>query len=285
MGRFTSPDPLLSSGRPIYPQSWNRYSYVINHPLSLIDPDGLDWGVATWYDKEKKEWITDYHYFTGDIGNWGGHSYIAVNFGGDATRTLNLSDGRTVAISNDAGALNGAYMRDVTIHAQTKTLPVLDPSWVDYVPVAGNARAFLFHYGTHNFEAALLDFGLASAELGTANVGASASVAKSLATEGGEAIFFSGGKVAFQAATQAAESEGGKVITQTFGGKALNLLTKPLPARIASPVWNWGSKHFAEGASGNVRVFLREPLRNNSTWAQVEYPILRVNPFVRATPR
>jgi RHS repeat-associated protein len=40
-GRFTSPDPLLSSGVPEDPQSWNRYSYVLNNPLALIDPDGL----------------------------------------------------------------------------------------------------------------------------------------------------------------------------------------------------------------------------------------------------
>ncbi len=41
MGRFMSPDPLLNSGRPDDPQSWNRYSYVRNNPLSRIDPTGL----------------------------------------------------------------------------------------------------------------------------------------------------------------------------------------------------------------------------------------------------
>src|SRR5258708_8796952 len=41
MGRFTSPDPMLNSGRPNEPQSWNRYSYVRNNPLARIDPTGL----------------------------------------------------------------------------------------------------------------------------------------------------------------------------------------------------------------------------------------------------
>jgi RHS repeat-associated protein len=41
-GRFTSPDPLLASGRPGNPQSWNRYSFVLNRPFSLIDPTGMD---------------------------------------------------------------------------------------------------------------------------------------------------------------------------------------------------------------------------------------------------
>jgi RHS repeat-associated protein len=40
-GQFTSPDPLLSSGRPWDPQSWNRYSYVLNNPLRYTDPLGL----------------------------------------------------------------------------------------------------------------------------------------------------------------------------------------------------------------------------------------------------
>jgi RHS repeat-associated protein len=32
-GRFTSPDPLLSSAHIASPQSWNRYSYTLNNPL------------------------------------------------------------------------------------------------------------------------------------------------------------------------------------------------------------------------------------------------------------
>jgi RHS repeat-associated protein len=40
-GRFTSTDPLMASGRPNKPQSWNRYAYVLNNPLILIDPDGM----------------------------------------------------------------------------------------------------------------------------------------------------------------------------------------------------------------------------------------------------
>ena len=40
-GRFTSPDPLLASARASLPQSWNRYGYVLNNPLRLIDPNGL----------------------------------------------------------------------------------------------------------------------------------------------------------------------------------------------------------------------------------------------------
>jgi RHS repeat-associated protein len=40
-GRFTSPDPLLSSAHITQPQSWNRYSYALNNPLKFTDPHGL----------------------------------------------------------------------------------------------------------------------------------------------------------------------------------------------------------------------------------------------------
>jgi RHS repeat-associated protein len=40
-GRFTTVDPFAGSGRAPTPQSWNRYAYVLNNPLRLLDPTGL----------------------------------------------------------------------------------------------------------------------------------------------------------------------------------------------------------------------------------------------------
>lgn len=46
-GRFTSPDPLLSSATIYDPQTWNRYGYVLNNPLRYIDPLGLyEWDAS-----------------------------------------------------------------------------------------------------------------------------------------------------------------------------------------------------------------------------------------------
>ncbi|MCL4852251.1 MAG: RHS repeat-associated core domain-containing protein, partial [Bryobacteraceae bacterium] len=39
-GRFTSVDPAMESALLEDPQTWNRYSYVYNRPLTLVDPDG-----------------------------------------------------------------------------------------------------------------------------------------------------------------------------------------------------------------------------------------------------
>lgn len=42
-GRFTSVDPAMGSAHKSIPQSWNRYTYVMNQPLSLVDPTGEYW--------------------------------------------------------------------------------------------------------------------------------------------------------------------------------------------------------------------------------------------------
>jgi RHS repeat-associated protein len=44
-GRWVSPDPGgIEAVDPANPQSWNRYAYVTNNPLSLVDPLGLTTG-------------------------------------------------------------------------------------------------------------------------------------------------------------------------------------------------------------------------------------------------
>ncbi|MEN3328412.1 MAG: hypothetical protein V7638_3219, partial [Acidobacteriota bacterium] len=40
-GRFTTLDPFAGSGRAPTPQSWNRYAYVLNNPVRLLDATGL----------------------------------------------------------------------------------------------------------------------------------------------------------------------------------------------------------------------------------------------------
>jgi RHS repeat-associated protein len=47
MGRFMSPDPSMESVRMDNPQTWNKYSYVLNNPLELTDPTGETWNLAS----------------------------------------------------------------------------------------------------------------------------------------------------------------------------------------------------------------------------------------------
>jgi len=56
IGRFISPDPIVQS--PANPQNLNRYSYVLNNPLKLVDPTGRYWQwseesmMGIWYDDD-----------------------------------------------------------------------------------------------------------------------------------------------------------------------------------------------------------------------------------------
>jgi RHS repeat-associated protein len=44
-GRWTSPDPYQGSMNLGDPQSFNRYSYVENDPVNMVDPTGLYWAI------------------------------------------------------------------------------------------------------------------------------------------------------------------------------------------------------------------------------------------------
>lgn len=46
LGRFLQPDPFIQD--PYYLQSYNRYAYVLNNPLSLSDPTGYNWFSDIW---------------------------------------------------------------------------------------------------------------------------------------------------------------------------------------------------------------------------------------------
>jgi RHS repeat-associated protein len=56
-GRWLSPDPAgLAAANPANPQSWNRYAYVGNNPLSFIDPLGLQSGCSPEPSADQGYW-------------------------------------------------------------------------------------------------------------------------------------------------------------------------------------------------------------------------------------
>ncbi|HKU77549.1 MAG TPA: LamG-like jellyroll fold domain-containing protein [Pyrinomonadaceae bacterium] len=100
-GRFTSPDPLDASGHTITPQSWNRYSYVLNNPLKLTDPDGEMWVYRYLNDDHTRvaiSWV-DGNKLTKALEAKG---YHAVDFGGEESKDVTVTDGSVYRLTRDS---------------------------------------------------------------------------------------------------------------------------------------------------------------------------------------
>lgn len=146
-GRFTSPDPLLSSGMVEDPQSWNRYIYVGNRPTILTDPDGLLWygytdaaGYTTyvWFDSEEEfqknkgrykdavSWrkLTNTHYYIGV----NGHLIVLYTSGGSRDlgkiQQINYKQGQYEDAHREASAQTGAIIADFVIISVTTAVPI-----------------------------------------------------------------------------------------------------------------------------------------------------------------
>src|SRR5579875_3907402 len=62
-GRWLSPDPSNAGAHASNPQTWNAYSYALNNPTTLTDPEGTDVHVCldnpgggqscSWYSDEE----------------------------------------------------------------------------------------------------------------------------------------------------------------------------------------------------------------------------------------
>lgn len=82
-GRFSSVDPSLESAEPERPQTWNRYTYVLNNPLKFVDPNGLRYVQRTLADGSiQYGWCaTDECYNSAiDSGREGYQGWTAVTF-------------------------------------------------------------------------------------------------------------------------------------------------------------------------------------------------------------
>jgi RHS repeat-associated protein len=94
-GRWLGPDPYSGSYDFTSPQSLNRYTYVLNNPLSNIDPTGMYCFYGGQGDTpENDSDPTDYD-FTDEPGDCGGQwidnpsSTVTVSAGGDNGNDLN----------------------------------------------------------------------------------------------------------------------------------------------------------------------------------------------------
>lgn len=92
-------------------------------------------------------------------------------------------------------------------------------------------------------------------------------------------VFWSGGRLAENAAQDFANGNNGIILGDTSAGQALSQSTQNIPWAQARPQWLQLSQNFASTASGEVHVFQSEAISLNSIWRD-EYQVLVNNPNV-----
>lgn len=92
-GRFTSPDPLLASANLRRPQTWNRYTYVLNNPLRYTDPSGLfiTQDVKDEYEKKKDPHPDKNNLLVNEDGSLYKLPAVEVTVGGKSSRRTSSS--------------------------------------------------------------------------------------------------------------------------------------------------------------------------------------------------
>jgi RHS repeat-associated protein len=158
-GRFTSPDPLLNSGRPDNPQSWNRYAYTLNNPLRYVDPNGLyEWAASGCsagdrdcekeykkYQKQFRDSLT-YLKMSRDSFDKKSNEYKRI----DAALKMYGKEGEK-GVSVGFGALAGAAEGETTPQLGKLSFSVtLDPSkWGSGADATKLLASTVGHEGTH----------------------------------------------------------------------------------------------------------------------------------------
>jgi len=122
LGRFLSADPLIQA--PYNSQSYNRYSYVMNNPLSLIDPSGYSWVSKKWKSVKKfakKNWsavkfvATAYMFGTNAavFTNKSTRNYIKTHKWSQQVMSAGAGVADALGCLGACSAANGAYLADL----------------------------------------------------------------------------------------------------------------------------------------------------------------------------
>ncbi len=132
LGRFTSVDPKLASGTPFDAQGWNRYEYVRNNPIVLIDSDGRDWDTV-WQDINT---------FAREI-----YAKVTIGFGAggkikSASGGVQLEAAKTISLEHNKGTFTTSHSVEVGASAK----PVAGG------PGIGESISVEQKIGSHNFD-------------------------------------------------------------------------------------------------------------------------------------
>ncbi len=95
LGRFMQADPIVQA--PLDSQSYNRFAYVRNNPMSMTDPSGFSWLSKTW--RKIKKWVRPIIAAVAAYYTFGAASAWAANLGFTTTTTFAAGGAYTVSVS------------------------------------------------------------------------------------------------------------------------------------------------------------------------------------------
>jgi RHS repeat-associated protein len=271
MGRWTNPDPWLGSMNLANPQSLNRYAYVANNPLTFTDPLGLELmspgdnpGGIGGPDQQTICPPTGPCQFTAYLtlpwgpstpppppDNPGGGGYGNSGLGpGGGGLSWRGSFGNPIANALFSPQVGGRYFGGA--------YNVVNQAAIGTTVVYGGLLAAMVTPEIAGAAADRVAFG-----------------------EGAGRLFWSGGGLGGPAESAAIASGLGRVITQTFAGRALMGAEAALGLGYAQtqPAWNFLSEKFASGAAGVVNAFLYNP-NPAGIYMSTELGTLLANPSV-----
>ena len=241
-GRFTSSDPLLSSGKVAQPQSWNRYSYCLNNPLVYVDPSGLIWVYQNFKQDGKN--LRRYGWVGGNKAPKGWTKY-------SGSKVITLVDGKTVRLGHGSYSVIGApapQVKESGAGNRNAALGAFDggvPFGKQIRQAAGvNADEDTPEYQAANKGSGAISGALSVASLGLGGLGSSADDAANLADDVVETLYYYTDE-----ATAAAINRSGQIgapgATEVFLTNKGNL--SPLQAQIelALPAKNTAQSVFA----------------------------------------
>ncbi|MCL2087083.1 MAG: RHS repeat-associated core domain-containing protein [Oscillospiraceae bacterium] len=247
LGRFINEDPIMDGH--------NWYVYANNNPIMYQDPSGLSFIlVAALVGAAVFAWGSNAHQATNgftESWDWGNINNTA--------ETL-----KWAGIGAGAGALGGG-----TFAAATAGSFVASTS-----AVAAGTQTIAAVAGTSGLGAAA---GLVAQNFSQATNQVSQTFTSFTTPK--NTVLWSGGNEAKNAATQFAQSNGGKTLEMTFRGRALESFTRVFGYDKMKPLWDKASHDFANKATGNVTAFINpDKFRGvDSIFSSIEYPAVARN--------
>jgi RHS repeat-associated protein len=148
IGRFVQTDPKAQSAHLSEPQTWNRYAYVSNQPLTFFDPNGLDKFLAVYVEQPGR-----------GINTNPGHAFIGIKDTDKKTEVKvgfypNAGPAGSIAVANGATVSGAIKNNDQHTYNVEKDFKLSDKQYQSLVDSVKQDAKNPPDYNLNNFNCA-----------------------------------------------------------------------------------------------------------------------------------